>query len=239
MYQQLMQNFEDLLSYLETKTYDPAGKPNMPPYCLPSGATISAVCPQNLPQNELQDAIQVSFRHKRQVVDTTMCLLSLFATPSLSRPEVMSNVGSLTSEESWTLNLLTRFWEAIAPEGAQLDYIESTLSNVVTFLDCVRVFSTRTSGFDSRSAVMNRVSILCSQITTTFLVTEPLPLPSPVEKRLCLMVFDLALIDPRSGLRPQGIAGNTLSNLLKVRQDHKRFDAFSQDLRVSASICFY
>ena len=239
MYQQLMQVFEDLLSYLERKTFDPAGKPNMPPYCLPSGATISALCPQNLTQNELQDAIQVSFRHKRQVVDTTMCLISLFTTPPLSRPAVMSNVGSLTSEESWILNLLIRFWEAIAPEGAQLDYIESTLSNVVSFLDCVRVFSTRTSGFGSRSAVTNRVSVLCSQITTTFLVTEPLPLPSPVEKRLCLMVFDLALTDPRSGLSPQGIAGNILSNLLKIRQDHKRFDAFSQDLQVSASRCSY
>lgn len=211
----------------------------MPPYHVPSGATISGLCPENVPQNELQDAISVSFRHKRQVIDTTMCLLSLFITSSPSRLEVMSNIGSLTSEDSWTLNILTRFWGAIAPKSAQLDYADSTVSSVVCLLDLVRVFCTRTSGFNSRSAVASRVSILCSEITTTFLVTEPLPLPSPIDKRLCLMVFDLALTDPKSGRRLESFVGNTLLALLEVRQNHKRFDAFSQDLQVRASRCCY
>lgn len=211
----------------------------MPPYHVPSEGTISGLCPQNLPQHELQDAIQVSFGHRRQVIDTTMCLISLFTTPSSSRTEAMSNTCSLTSEDSWTLHILTRFWGAITPEGAHLDYVESTLSSVVSFIDHIRVFLTRTSGFDSRSAVVNRMSILCSQITRTFLVTEPLPLPCPIEKRLCLMVFDLALADPKSGLRLQSFAGNAISNLLEVRQDHKRFDDFGQDLQVRASRCSY
>lgn len=164
-----------------------------------------------------------------------MCLLSHFTTPFSSRPEVISSGGSLISDDSWTLNVLIRFWEAIAPEGAQLDYVENTLSSVVSFLDHIRVFSTRTSGFDSRSAVINRVSRLCSRITTTFFVTQPLPLPPPIEKRLCLMLFDLALTDPNLGPRLQSFVGKTLSNLLKVRQDHKRFGAFSQDLQVRAN----
>lgn len=211
----------------------------MSPYHVPSGVTISGLCPQNPPQHELQDAIQVSFRHKRKLVDTTVCLLSVFTAPSSSRPEIMSNKGSLTSEGSWVLNTLTRFWEAIAPEGAQLDYVESTLSSVASFLDCMRGFFKHTSGFDSRSAVAIRVSMLCSQITSTFLLAEPLPLPSPIEKRLCLMVFDPALFDPKSGPRLQNFARNTLSTLLEVRQDHKRFDAFGQDLQVRASRCTY
>ena len=207
----------------------------MPPYYLPSRATISALCPQNLLQNELWDAIQISFRHKRQVADTAVCFLSHFTTPISSRPEVISSGGSLISEDSWTSNVLIRFWEAIAPEGAQLDYVENTLSTVVSFLDHIRVFSTRTSGFDSRSAVIIRVSKLCSRITTTFVVTQPLPLPSAVEKGLCLLLFDLALTDPNLGPRLQSFVESILSNLLKVRQDHKRFGAFSQDLQVRAN----
>ena len=220
----------------------------MPPYHVPSDTTISGLCPQNLPQDELQDAIQVSFRQKRQVFDAALCLLSLFAIPSFSKPEIMSKKCCLIHQDSWTLNTLTRFWEAISPDGAQIDYVDSSLSSVTSFLDRLHMFYTRTSGLlcsgqghgiqsllDSRSVVVKRVSLLCSQITTTFLVTEPLPLPNPVEKRLCLTVFDLALTDPKSGLRLQSFAGNTLSNLLEVRQDHKRFDAFGQDLQVRVS----
>ena len=207
----------------------------MPPYHVPSGATISRVFPQSLPQNELQDALQVPFRRKRQLIDTAMCLLSLFTTPFPSKPEIVSNIGSLTSEDSWTSNTLTRFWEAIAPGGAQLDRGQNTLSNVVSFLDLIRMFSTRISGFDPRSAVVNRISSLCSQIATTFLLTKPLPLPSPVEKRLCLMVFDLALTDPKSSPKLQSFASDTLLKLLEVRQDHERFDGFGQDLQVCAN----
>lgn len=209
----------------------------MPPYYVPSRATISGHCPQSLLQKESQDAIQVSFRNKSQLTHTIMCLLSLF-TPSSRRSEVVTNVESVTSEDRWTLNVLARFWESIAPEGGQLNYVETTLSSVVSFLDRICVFFTRPSRFESHSAVVNRVSILYSQITTTFLITEPLPLPSPIEHRVCLMLFDLALIDPKSGPRPHNLAENTLSNLLKVRQDHKRFDAFGQDLQVRASRCF-
>lgn len=204
----------------------------MPPYHVPSEATISRVCAQSLPQKELQDTLQVSFRRKRQLIDTTMCLLSLFTTPLPSKPEIVSNIGSLTPEDSWTSNTLTRLWEAIAPKGAQLDYGENTLSSVVSFLDLLRVFSTRIAGFDPCSAVVNRNLSLCSQIVMTFLLTEPLPLPPPVEKRLCLMVFDLALIDPESTSRLRRFVSVTLSKILEVRHDHKRFDSFGQDLQV-------
>ena len=239
MHQWLTLYLEDLLSHLETQTADPAGKPNMIPCHVLSGATISGLCPQILPHNELQDAIKESFKHKNQVIDTTVCLLSLLTKPPWTRPEVMLNIGSLTFEDSWILNILTRLWEAIAPEGAQLDYVESTLSNVVSFLDCIRMVVTRTSGFDSRSVVISRVSILYSRISTTFLVTEPLPLPSPIEKRLCLMFFHLAPANPKSWPRLQSFAGNTLAKFLKVRHDHKRFDAFGQDLQVRKSRCSY
>lgn len=207
----------------------------MPPYHVPSVATISRVCPQSLLQNELQDTIQVSFRRRIQLVDTTLCLLSLFTKSFPSKPEIVSNIGSLASEDSWTSNTLTRFWEAIARGGAQLDCGENTLSSVVSLLDFIRMFSTRISGFDSRSAVVDRTTLLCSQIATTFILTRPLPLPSPVEKELCLMVFDLALTDLKSTPGRQSFASNNLSKLLEVRQDHKRFDGFGQDLQVSAS----
>lgn len=207
----------------------------MIPYHVPSGATISRLRPQILPHYELQDAIKESFKYKKQVIDTAICLLSLLTKPSLTRPEVMLNLGSLASEDSWILNILTRLWEAIAPEGAQLDYVESTLSNVVSLLDCIHEVVTRTSGFDSRLVVINRLSILYSRISTTFLVTEPLPLSSPIEKKLCLMFFHLAPTNPKSGPKLQSFAGNTLSKFLKVRHDHKRFDAFGQDLQVRKS----
>lgn len=233
-----MQLSEDLLSHFNTATSDLAGKPSMPPYHVPSGLTISRLYPQNLMQKELQDAVQVSFGQKRQVIDTTMCLLSLFTIPSSNRPEVMSNIGPLTSD-SWTLNVLIQFWEAIAPEGGQLNYVESTLSSVICFLDRVRVFLTRLKGFDPGSAIINRVSIFCSQITMIFLFTETVPLPSPIEKRLCIMIFDLALTNPTTRIKPHSFIWSTLPNLLEVRQDHKRFDAFGQDLQVRASRCSY
>ena len=239
MHQQLTGCFEDLVTYLETETSDPAGESNMSLCHVPSTVTVSRLCPRDLPQDELQRAIGVSFGYKTQVINTTMRLLSLFTTPSLSRPEVTSTIGLLTSEDSWTLNILTRFWEAIAPGGAQLNYEESTLLSVVSFLDRVRVYITHISGLDCLSAVVNRVSTLCSHITTTFLVREPLPLPSPVEKRLCLMVLDLALIDSKSGVRLQSFARETLSSIFEARRYHRRFDAFGQDLQVRASRCFF
>lgn len=207
----------------------------MPPYHVPSRATISRACPQSLPQNELQDAIQVSFRRKKQLLDTTLCLLSLFTKPVSSKPKIISNFGSFTSEDSWISNTLIRLWEAIARRGAQLDCGENTLPSVISSLGFIRTSSIRISGFDSRSAVVNRDTLLCSQIATIFILTRPLPFPSPVEKELCLMVFDLALTDLKSTLRLQNFASNTLSKLLEVRQDHKRFDGFGQDLQVSAS----
>ena len=207
----------------------------MPLYHVPSGATLSGLCPRHLSQTELQDAVQVYFKQKRQVIDTSMCLLSLFTAYSSSRREVMSNIGSLTTEDSSTLGFLTRFWEAIAPEGAQLVYTESTLLTVVSFLTRMRVFAARMSSLDSHSTVANRVSKLCSQIIATFLVTEPLPLPSPVEKGLCLMIFDLALTDKESGPRNHSFTGNTVRKVLDLRQDKQRFDAFGRDLQVRAS----
>lgn len=202
---------------------------------MPSGATISGLCPLDVPQNELQDAIQVSFKHKGQVIDTTICLLSLFNSPA--RPEVMSNISSSISDDLWIFNTLTLSWEAISSKSAQLDCADSALSSTISLLDHVRVFytRTRTSGLNTRSAVVNRMSMLYLQIATRLLVMERVPMPSSIEKRLCLMLFDLALTDPKSGRRLESFAGNTISNVLEIKQDHKRFDALSQDLQVGAS----
>ncbi len=237
MYQPLTEFVEDFLSHLETESSDPAGKLSLPLYLVPSGATISGLCPQDLTQDELQCAVGISL-NKRQVMDTTMCLVSLFTTDSPSRPENTSNIGFLTPDDSWTLSVLTRFWEAIAPEGAQLKYVESTCSSVVSFLDRIRVYLARISGSSSCLAIVDRVSTLCSHVIITFLVREPLPLPSSVERRLCLMLFDLALNDSKSGPRLPGLAGDTLLALFDIREDEKRFDAFGQDLQVRAGKCF-
>ena len=233
-----MEFIEDLLSHLEAETSDLARKPNMTLYSVPSTVTVSGLCPQNLPQDELQRAIAVSFGHKRQVIDTTICLLGLFTTPPPSRPKVALNSDISTSDDSWTLNVLTRFWEAIIPKGAQLNYVEISLSSMVSFMDRIRVYLPHASGLDHLPAVVQRVSTLCSQVTTTFLVREPLPLPSPIEKSLCLVLLDLALIYSKFGLRLQGFAGDSLSGLFEVRKDHKRFDVFGQDLQVCVGRCF-
>ena len=237
MHQQLTQHIEDLLSHLEAETCNSAGNPNIPLCHVPSTVTVSELCPRDLPRDELQRAVRVSLGQRRQVINTTICLLSLFTTPP-SRAGITSNMNLLTSEDSWTLITLTRFWEAIAPAGAQLDYVGSTLSSIVSFLDRIRVYFAHIVGLSSLSALVNRISILSSQIITTFLATEPLPLPSSVEKRLCLMAIDLALIDSKLEPRFQSFAGDSLSTLLEVRQDHKRFDVFGQDLQVRASRCF-
>ena len=238
MHQQLTQHIEDLLSHLEAETCSPAGNPNIPLCHVPSTMTVSGLCPRDLPRDELQRAVRVSFGQRRQLINTTICLLSLFTTPPPSRPGITSNMSLLTSDHSWTLKSLTRFWEAIAPAGAQLDYVGSNLSSIVSFLDRIRVFFAHIVGLSSLSAVVNRMSVLSSQMITTFLATEPLPLPSSVEKRLCLMAIDLALIDSKLEPRFQSFAGDSLSTLLEVRQDHKRFDVFGQDLQVRASRCF-
>ena len=237
MHQQLTQHIEDLLFHLEAETCNSAGNPNIPLYHVPSTVTVSGLWPQDLPRDELQRAVRVSLGQRRQVINTTICLLSLFTTPP-SRPGITSNMNLLTSEDSWTLKTLTRFWEAIATAGAQLDYAGSNLSSIVSFLDRIRVYFAHIVGLSSLSALVNRISILSSQIITTFLATEPLPLPSSVEKRLCLMAIDLALIDSKLEPRFQSFAGDSLSTLLEVRQDHKRFDVFGQDLQVRASRCF-
>ena len=238
MHQQLTQHIADLLFHLEAETCNHAGNPNIPVCHVPSTVTVSGLCPRDLPRDELQRAVRVSLGQRRQVINTIICLLSLFITPPPSRPGITSKMSLLTSEESWTLNTLNRFWEAIAPAGAQLDYVGSNLSSIVPFLDRIRVYFVHIWGLNSLSAVVNRMSMLSSQIITTFLATGPLPLPSSVEKRLCLMAIDLALIDPTSEPRFQSFTGDSLSTLLEVRQDHKRFDVFGQDLQVRASRCF-
>lgn len=229
---------EDLLSHLEAETSDSAGTPNKTLYSVPSTVTVSGLCPQNLPQDELQRAVAVSFGHKRQVIATTICLLSLFTTYPPGRAKVASELGLSTSADSWTLNVLTRFWEAIAPKGAQLNYVESNLPSVASFLDGIRQYRVHVSGLNSLPAVVKRASTMCSQVTTTFLLREPLPLPSPIEKSLCLMLFDLAVVDTKFAPRFQSFAGDSLSGLFEVRQDHKRFDAFGQDLQVCEGICY-
>ena len=238
MHQQLTQHIKDLLSHLEAEPCNPAGNPSISLCHVPSTVTVSALCPRDLPRDELQRAVRVSLGQRIQVINMTMCLLSLITTPPPCRPGITSNMGLLTSEDSWTLNTLTRFWEAIAPAGAQLDYVVSNLSSIVSFLDRIRVYFAHILGLNALSAVVNRMSILSSQIITTFLATEPLPLPSSVEKRMCLMVLDLALIDSKSEPRFQSFAGDRLSTLLEIRQDHKRFDVFGQDLQVRASRCY-
>ena len=207
----------------------------MPPYLVPSRATISAVCPLNVLQNELQEAVQVSFNRKGQVIGTTMCLLSLFNSPG--RPEVMSNISFSISDDIWIFNILTLSWEAVASRHTQLDCADSALSSKISLLDHVRGFysRTRTLGLNTRSAVVNRMSMLYLQIATRLLVMEPVPMPSSIETRLCLMLFDLALTDPKSGRRLESFADNTILNVLKIKQNHKRFDALGQDLQVGAS----
>ena len=238
MHQQLTQHIEDLLSHLEAEICNPARNPNITLCHVPSTVTVSGLCPRDLPRDELQRAVRVSLGQRRQVINTAICLLSLFTRPPPSRPGITSNMSVLTSEDSWTLNTLTRFWEAIAPAGAQLNCVRSNLSSIVSFLDRIHVYFAHMLRLNSLSAVVNRMSILSSQIITTFLATEPLPLPSHVEKRLCLMAIDLALIDSKSGPRFQNFAVDSLSTLLEIRQDRKRFDVFGQDLQVRASRCF-
>lgn len=235
MHQQLTQQIEDLLSHLEAETYHPAKNSNNPLCHVPSTVTVSGVCPRGLPRDELQRAVRVSLGQKRQMMNTTLCLLSLSTIRPPSLPGITSNMSLLTSEDSWTLNTLTRFWEAIAPAAAQLDYTGSNLSSIVSFLDRIRVYLAHILGLNPLSAVVNRMSILFSQIITTFVAPEPLPLPSSVEKRLCLMAIDLALIDSKSEPRFQSLVWDSLSALLEVRQDHKRFDVLGQDLQVRAT----
>ena len=229
---------KDLLSYLESKSPDPIGKPTMPVYHVPSRATISRFCPQ-LPYDESQGNVWVSFRHKRQVVNTTASLITLFTTPFPSRPEITANNGFLFSEDRWILSVMTRFWEAIAPECAQLKYDESTLSSVVCFLDRIRVYLAHTSGINASSAISNRMSTLCSHITATFIIREPLPLPSRVEKSISLLIFDIALIISKSGPRLQSCVEDTLSSLFEVKRNHKRFEGFGQDLQVRTYKCSF
>ena len=239
MHQQLTQHTEDLTSYLEAETCNPAGNSNIPLCHVPSTVTVSGLCPRGLPRDELQRAVRVSLGQRRQVINTTICLFSLFTAPHPSRPGITSNMSLLTSEASWTLNTLTRFWEAIAPAGAQLDYAGGKLSSIVSFLDHIRVYFAHILGLNFLSTVVNRMSILSSQIITTFLAAEPLPLPSSVEKRLCLMAIDLALIDSKSEPSFQSFAWDSLSTLLEIRQDHKRFDVLGQDLQVRESRCYF
>ena len=235
--QQLTERIEDLLSHLEAGTSDSASKSNPSLYDVPSETTLSGLWPQDQPQDVLQSALTVSFRHKRELLGTTMCLLSLFTTPSLGRPEITSNIGFNSSEDSWSLNILIRFWKAITPEGAQVDYFDSNFSSVFSFLDRIHICFAHTLRLDPLSAVSNRASTLFLQIITTYLVREPLPLPSIVEKQLCLMIFDLTLIDPKSGPKLQNSAVDALSSLFEIRKDHKRFHAFGQDLQVCTSRC--
>ena len=234
VHQQLTQYTEDLLSHLEAENSYTAGNYNIPQCHVPSTVTISGLCLRDLPQDELQDTVRVSLGHRRQVINTSMCLLSLFTIPSPSRPALTSSFGFLSSEDSWTLNILTRFWQAIASEGAQLGYMGSNLSSVVSFLNRIRLYFAHIFGLNSLSAVVDRALILSTQIITTFLVREPLPLSSSVEKALCLMMFDLALTDSKSEPRFQKYVGDNLSTVIEVRKDHKRFDVFGQDLQVRA-----
>ena len=210
----------------------------MPVYYVPSRATISRLCPQ-LPYGESQGNIWVSFRHKKQVVDITASLISLFTTHFPSRPEIAAKKGFRFSEDRWALNVMTRFWAAIAPEFAQLNYVESSLSCVVCFLDRTRVYLAHTSGINASSVILDRISTLCSHITATFLVKEPLPLPSRIEKIISLLIFDIALRITKSGPRLQSCAEGTLSSLFEVKQDLKRFERFGQDLQVRAYKCSF
>jgi len=198
---------------------------------VPSNATIAETCLDDSQAPILQTVAQAPLRNIAQASEMAIRLLSLVVS-TLHGHDTATSVSSAAFTDTWTLNALTRFWHAVALEGARLNESHLSSSCLTLFLDSSRKLLERMAGIKASSAIVGRIALLLSQVTTTFLTTQPLPLAAPVERILCLILLDFSFIAQRSQPIRHVFVEQVLSIFPIPAEGHGRFHRFGQDLQV-------
>ena len=221
----------DLLICLEAFGSMAAGSRYMPKSSVPSATTISRVFPGYLQDHSLHNAFQVVPKNKAQLLSMTMCLLALSATTLPSAEDTMRTINS-SSEIGRVLSDLTRFWHSITSEGVQFDSSQVLVTSLVLFLDSLRSFCTHFAATEYQIPTLARFSLLLSQVTTTFLSIQPLPLPSSIETSLCLNLITVAALSQKSDQVHRCFVDDVLPSIASPKRDPGRVDGFGKDLQV-------
>ncbi len=221
----------DLLDYLEASGSRVAGDRYIAQPSVPSTTTLLNVYPGYLQDHGPQDTFQVVCNDRVQVLSITMCLLALSTTISPSAGETWWTINSF-SEHGQLLSDLTRFWHSVAVGGVQLDGNQASMTSLVLFLDSLRSFCTRYVAADIQNSTLPRFSILFSQVITTFLNVQPLPLMSSIETSLCLNLITVAALSRQSNQLHRCLFDDVLPSLLSARNDPGRLGGLGEDLQV-------
>lgn len=221
----------DLLTYLEASDSVAARFRYMPKSIVPSATTISKVYPGYLQDHNPHNAFQVMPNNKAELLSMTMCLLALSTTILPSAGDTMRTINS-SSPHGRVLSDLTRFWNYIASEGVQLDSSQVSVTSLVLFLNSLRSFCTHFTATYYQVPTLARFSLLLSQVTTTFLSIQPLPLLSSIETSLCLNLITVAALSQKSDQFHRYFVDDVLPSIAGAKRDPGRFDGLGKDLQV-------
>lgn len=221
----------DFLTYLEASAPGKIGScGSLLQPVVPSTTTISRVYPEYSQNNNPLDSLQVLPKDRGHAVSMTMCLLALSASISPRTRDAVRTINA-SSEHGRVLNDLTRFWHCVASGGVRLDHNEALVTSLVLLLTCLRSFCIHLTATSCQTAPLLRFCILISQITTTIISNQPLPLASSIETALCLNLIEVAFLTRKFQHLRQRLANDVLPTLIRTNRPDG-FDSFSQDLQV-------
>ena len=174
----------------------------------------------------------MSFQDARQAIRTILWVLTIATFPLSTRREDVSKTSLPFSDIGWTLGSLARVWTMITPEGADINYRETSVSCIALFLDIIRSLPALVTSTKSDSATKTKSCVFFSQVITYFVMMESLPLPAPIERSLCLALLESVFQSRNSNILHRVLYDSTIPPLLAATKNHDRRTKFTGDLQV-------
>lgn len=194
---------------------------------------IARICPGYPQATPLQATIQVPLQARAQAAGMITILLALLTSTSQYGGGNSATSASSSFENGQVLNSMSRFWNAIASDGVQLDYSQISIPSLALFLDSLCSFYNNMCKTEEPSAtLLTRFSMILSQATAAFLNGGQLPLAPSIEKSLCLNLLNFASIGQISWPLRQRFIEHVLHSMPGPEANRDRFDGLGQDLQV-------
>ena len=205
---------------------------NSNPTMVPTLATISEVYPVTLQKDDLKYSPRICIKNSSQASTIVLYFLSVLCSPSANEFTEDKKEHVVLTDYAWMLSCLTRIWNVIAPEWLRSLTSEVSSYSLVTFLDTVRIASSRLAAIKYESSTASRTLVLLAQAIATLLLDKPAQSPSMLDKSICLGLFELASSSKRAPPSLRTFNEHVLPTLLEIIDDDDRFDSFDGDLQV-------
>lgn len=200
---------------------------------IPATVTIRDSWPSGLTGNMEPLSMQISISHVHQAL--LMSILGIRTVMTL--PHLNSRYTSLdahkSTERSWLVSSMLRFWSVAFPHLQVSCLSSSWLNWSGVFLDTFTCYFSILAKIPFDSTVATKVSNLFSQVGEIFLLRmDTTPLATSTQKLLCAAYLELAFLCQRSPKWSLVLLEHVLPTLHKVENRSK---AMSRDLEVSVN----